>query len=125
MIISAVDSGVGAKDSAGDAHGAPTVGSEFSLTINWFNDKNLDMNANYILKHTTHETKARVISVGVAGASAVGVGAIVVGKNDIADVTIKTAKPIFYDSYARNRVTGSVILIDEFTNETVAAGVIL
>ena len=120
MIVGSVDIGVDAKDSAGDAHGAPKVSNEFSLTINWFNEKSLDMNANYILKHTTHETKARVISVGVAG-----VGATVVGKNDIVDVTIKTAKPIFYDPYVQNRVTGSVILIDEFTNETVAAGVIL
>lgn len=120
MIVGIVDSSVRAKDSMGDTHGVPTVGSEFSLTINWFNDKKLDVSASYILKHTTQETKARVISVGVAGA-----GATAVGKNDIVDVTIKTAKPIFYDPYHQNRVTGSVILIDEFTHETVAAGVIL
>lgn len=125
MIVSAIDNGVDAKNGVVDAHGAPTVGNEFSLTINWFNDKNLDMNANYILKHTTHETKARVLSVGVVGAGAIGAGAVIVGKNNIVDVTIKTAKPIFYDPYVQNRVTGSVILIDEFTNETVAAGVIL
>ena len=44
--------------------------------------------------------------------------------NDIAKITIKTAKPLFYDPYEINRQTGSVILIDEGTNETVAAGMI-
>src|SRR5690606_10206961 len=45
-----------------------------------------------------------------------------VGLNDIARVSLRTSSPLFYDSYRRNRITGSVILIDESTNETVAAG---
>ncbi|MCG8411078.1 MAG: sulfate adenylyltransferase, partial [Bacteroidales bacterium] len=45
--------------------------------------------------------------------------------NDIAKITIKTTKPLFYDSYQKNRKTGSVILIDEATNNTVAAGMII
>jgi sulfate adenylyltransferase subunit 1 len=44
--------------------------------------------------------------------------------NDIANITVMTAKPMFFDSYRKNRNTGSVILIDEGTNETVAAGMI-
>ena len=44
--------------------------------------------------------------------------------NDIANITVMTAKPMFFDSYKKNRSTGSVILIDEGTNETVAAGMI-
>jgi sulfate adenylyltransferase subunit 1 (EFTu-like GTPase family) len=46
------------------------------------------------------------------------------GMNDIVRVEIKLQQPILADSYAENRVTGSFILIDEATNDTVAAGVI-
>ena len=44
--------------------------------------------------------------------------------NDIAKIKIRTAKPIHYDHYQNNRQTGSVIIIDEHTNETLAAGMI-
>jgi sulfate adenylyltransferase subunit 1 len=45
--------------------------------------------------------------------------------NDIARIRIRTTKPLFFDSYTVNRITGSIILIDEATNETVAAGMIV
>ena len=45
--------------------------------------------------------------------------------NDIARLSIRTAKPMFYDSYKRNRQTGSIIIIDEQTNETIGAGMII
>jgi sulfate adenylyltransferase subunit 1 len=45
--------------------------------------------------------------------------------NDIVRVKLRTTKPLFYDSYNVNRNTGSLILIDESTNETVAAGMIV
>jgi sulfate adenylyltransferase subunit 1 len=48
-----------------------------------------------------------------------------ISMNDIANITIKTSKPVFFDSYKKNNNTGSVIFIDEGTNETVAAGMIL
>jgi sulfate adenylyltransferase subunit 1 len=48
-----------------------------------------------------------------------------IGLNDIGRILIRTTQPLLYDSYSRNRFTGSLILIDEFTNETVAAGMIL
>jgi sulfate adenylyltransferase subunit 1 len=48
-----------------------------------------------------------------------------VNMNDIANVTIRTSKPIFFDSYKANNITGSMIFIDEGTNETVAAGMII
>jgi sulfate adenylyltransferase subunit 1 len=48
-----------------------------------------------------------------------------IGLNDIARISIRTTSPLFFDSYKRNRFTGSVILIDEGTNETVAAGMII
>jgi sulfate adenylyltransferase subunit 1 len=45
--------------------------------------------------------------------------------NDIASITIRTAKPIFFDSYKTNNITGSMIFVDEGTNETMAAGMII
>ena len=48
-----------------------------------------------------------------------------INMNDIARVKIKTTRPLMINSYRQNRITGSIILIDENTNETVAAGMIL
>ena len=45
--------------------------------------------------------------------------------NDIAEISLKTSLSLYYDSYSKNRHTGSVVLIDETTNETVAAGMII
>jgi sulfate adenylyltransferase subunit 1 len=45
--------------------------------------------------------------------------------NDIGRISIRTSKPLFYDSYKKNRQTGSIIIIDEQTNETIAAGMII
>jgi sulfate adenylyltransferase subunit 1 len=50
---------------------------------------------------------------------------IQINMNDIARISIRSTLPLFVDSYQRNRITGSVILIDEGTNETVAAGMII
>jgi sulfate adenylyltransferase subunit 1 len=49
----------------------------------------------------------------------------VVGMNDIARISIRSTLPLFVDPYYKNRITGSVILIDEATNETVAAGMVI
>ena len=48
-----------------------------------------------------------------------------VGLNEIAKISIKTTKPIFFDSYKENRITGSISIIDEATNNTVGAGMII
>jgi len=48
-----------------------------------------------------------------------------IAMNDIGRITIRTTKPLHYDSYRKNRMTGSVVLIDEATNETVCAGMIV
>ncbi len=45
--------------------------------------------------------------------------------NEIGKIRIRTTKPLYYDSYRRNRITGSIILIDEATNNTVGAGMIV
>jgi sulfate adenylyltransferase subunit 1 (EFTu-like GTPase family) len=45
--------------------------------------------------------------------------------NDLARVTLRAHTPLFWDSYKKNRQTGAIMLVDEFTNATVAAGMIL
>jgi sulfate adenylyltransferase subunit 1 len=45
--------------------------------------------------------------------------------NDIGRISIRTSKPLFYDAYRKNRQTGSIIIIDEQTNETIGAGIII
>ena len=47
------------------------------------------------------------------------------GLNEIGKIQIRTTKPLFFDSYRRNRISGSIILIDEATNVTVGAGMIV
>ena len=49
---------------------------------------------------------------------------ITINMNDIANINIKTSKPVFFDPYKKNNITGSLIFIDEGTKETVAAGMI-
>jgi sulfate adenylyltransferase subunit 1 len=122
------------------AESLPNVGQELELIISWFNDKKLNLAGKYILKHTTREVKAMIKNIeykvdvntlekvtnDASGNGALGTfGTLEIHKNDIVKITVKTAQPIFFDSYKKNRTTGSVILIDEFTNETVAAGMIL
>ena len=52
-------------------------------------------------------------------------GDLEIGMNDIGRLRLRATAPLFFDGYKRNRTTGSLILIDEFTNNTVAAGMIL
>jgi sulfate adenylyltransferase subunit 1 len=52
-------------------------------------------------------------------------GDTAIGRNDIGRLRLRTTAPLCFDSYKRNRATGSLILVDEFTNRTVAAGMIL
>ena len=48
-----------------------------------------------------------------------------VGLNDVARIRLRTSKPVFCDAYKKNRATGALILVDAFSNETVAAGMVL
>ncbi|MCX6183065.1 MAG: sulfate adenylyltransferase subunit CysN [Bacteroidetes bacterium] len=106
----------------------PKVDQEVELMICWLNDKKMTPKGKYLLKHTSNEAKCVVKEV----AYKVDIntlnkieGDFEVNKNDIVKMTLKSAKPLFFDSYKKNRTTGCLILIDEFSNETVAAGMIL
>jgi len=81
-----------------------------------------------LLKHTSNEMKCVVTDV----AYKVNINTLEelhedtsIGLNEIAKISVKTTRPIFFDSYRKNRETGSLILIDEATNNVVGAGMIL
>jgi len=103
------------------------VSQDIDLKICWFNAKNMQPNGKYILRHTTNEMKCVIKDVDYK----VNINTLendyqdkTVKMNDIAKIKIKTAKPLYFDKYAQNRQLGGIILIDEYTNETVAAGMI-
>ncbi|MCT4614319.1 MAG: sulfate adenylyltransferase subunit CysN [Marinifilaceae bacterium] len=105
----------------------PQSGNEFDAMISWMNEKPMLERGKYLLKHTSNETKCMVRDIKFK----VNINTLeektddkTINMNDIACVSFKTSKPIFFDSYVDNRETGSFILIDEATNETVAAGMI-
>ncbi len=106
----------------------PTVGQDIDLRICWMDEDSLDPAKKYIVRHTTNEARCVVKDI----VYKVNINTYHrieddknITKNDIARIKIRTTKPLLYDSYSRNRATGSLILVDEFTNRTVAAGMIV
>ena len=82
----------------------------------------------YAIKHATHSARAIVESIDgpldVDQPAAATPAPAELALNDIGRVRLRTSKPLAFDPYARNRSTGSFILIDEATNDTVGAGMI-
>ncbi len=106
----------------------PRVDQNIDVMICWFNEKKLVIGGKYALKHTTSEVKCMVkevqYKVNISDLEKEH-NNLEVGMNDIARISLRTTKPLFFDSYNVNRTIGSIILIDEATNETVAAGMIV
>ena len=110
------------------ANNPPQVGQDIEAMVCWFSPRPMPPRAKFILRHTTQETKAVVqevkYHVDINSLHKVeGVDGFAL--NDIGRLSLRTAVPLLYDSYRRNRQTGSFILIDPGTNETVAAGMIV
>ncbi|EID76498.1 sulfate adenylyltransferase subunit CysN [Imtechella halotolerans] len=105
----------------------PTVTQEFDVMLCWLNNHPARPNTKYIIRHTTNEQKAIIkeilYKININTYERVTDDKQLV-MNDISRVRIRTTKPLMVDSYRENRITGSIILIDEATNETVAAGMI-
>lgn len=106
----------------------PHIEQDIDVMLCWMSDKKLVPNGKYGLKHTTNDVRCLVKEIQYK----VDVNTLhrneedrTVGMNDIARVKLRTTKPLYFDRYTRNRVTGSLIIIDEATNETVAAGMIM
>ncbi len=106
----------------------PKVSQDIEAMICWFSAKPMPANAKLIVRHTTQETKAIIKDFRYQ----VDVNTLrkienldSLSMNEIGRISMRTAAPLIHDSYRRNRNTGSFILIDPGTNETVAAGMIV
>jgi sulfate adenylyltransferase subunit 1 len=105
----------------------PRAARDVVATVCWMGESAGRAGGRYVLKHTTRSERARLEIVhealDVATLSTTPRGDSV-GLNDIARVSLRCAGELVFDTYAENRTTGAFILIDEATNDTVAAGMI-
>ncbi len=109
---------------AGDA---PEGRKQIDAMVCWLSDAPLDRARKYLIRHTTRETRAAVASIAyrIDVRTAEEQPTNELRMNDIARVSFKLAQPVFSDPYRVNRATGAFIVIDESTNNTVGAGMIL
>lgn len=108
------------------ARNLPQVSNQLDATLCWMNDAPLNPEGSYWLQHTTHTVKAFVseLNYKIDVDTMHRDPADTLTLNEIGRVQITTAEPLFFDRYQLNRATGGFILIDPFTNVTVAAGMI-
>ncbi len=106
----------------------PEVGQDIEMMICWLGEKPMVPNGKYTLRHTTNDVKCIIKEVPYK----VNINNLEknfkdlsIGLNEIGRLKVRTTKPLFFDPYRINRITGSVILIDEGTNNTVGAGMII
>jgi len=115
-------------DTLARALNQPPPMREVEAMLCWLAETPCDPARSYLLRHTTHETRARIADVRyrldvVALHRQTDAGPLVT--NDLARVRLETEAPIFADSYRRNRQTGCLLLIDEASGATVAAAMVL
>ncbi len=106
----------------------PHVGQDIDAMLCWLHEKPLQLNGRYVIKHTTREARALVKTIRYRmdiNSLHRDEQAATLALNDVGRVTLRTTAPLFYDEYRRNRTTGSFILIDQASNDTVAGGMIL
>jgi sulfate adenylyltransferase subunit 1 len=106
----------------------PEVTQDIEVMVCWFNETPLQLRGKYTLMHTTSEARCVVKDIRYK----MNINTLSrdqedrrIGINDIARVALRTTKPLFVDAYRKNRATGSIIMIDENTNETVGVGMII
>lgn len=106
----------------------PQTDQDIDLMLCWMNQRTVSLNTKFFVRHTTKEVRGVLKEIQykldintlqrVENVSQLSM-------NEIARVKLRTAQPLAFDSYRKNRITGSIILVDEGTNETVAAGMIV
>ncbi len=110
-----------------DARESALVTRRIEAMLCWMGESPLDARRKYLIRQTTRDARALLDEIAyrldINSLQQVAAGEI--GMNDIARVSFKLAQPLVVDSYAENRATGAFIVIDESTNNTVGAGMIL
>lgn len=107
----------------------PRVDQDLDIMLCWFDHRQaLTERSKYVIRHTSREARCMVKSIQYK----LDINTLHrnmedrhIGMNDIARVQLRVTQPLFTDPYSRNRQTGSVILVDEFSNNTVAAGMVI
>ena len=106
----------------------PKISQDLEVLVSWMNLNPLIGKTKVVIKHTTNECIGMVKELKYK----IDINTLhrvekieKMEMNDIGRISIRTSKPIFYDEYKRNRKTGSIILIDPQTNETIGAGMII
>jgi sulfate adenylyltransferase subunit 1 len=105
----------------------PQSGQDINLMVCWFNEKPLRSGGRYLVRLNTNEVECIIKSINYRmniDSLERDYENIAVKMNDIANINIRTSKPVFFDTYKKNNITGSLIFIDSGTKETVAAGMI-
>jgi sulfate adenylyltransferase subunit 1 len=105
----------------------PKEEQEINLMVCWFNEKPLKPGGTYLVRNYSNETVCLISQINYR----MNINTLEketinpeVKMNDIAHITIKSSRPLYYDSYKKNNITGSLIFINKDTNETVGAGMI-
>jgi bifunctional enzyme CysN/CysC/sulfate adenylyltransferase subunit 1 len=111
---------------AGDDSALPQITRRLRAMVVWMHEEPLVVGRTYLAKHTTRSVRATVkaIRYRVDVNSLEHLQADHLAMNEIAEVELETNLPLFFDTYAENRMTGALILIDGLTNATVGAGMI-
>lgn len=107
----------------------PEVTQDIEVMMCWFDhSKPLRPRGKYTIRHTTQDARCVVKEIRYKldiNSLHRNLEDTTINVNDIARVVLRTTKPLFTDAYRKNRITGSIILVDEGTNNTVAAGMII
>jgi sulfate adenylyltransferase large subunit len=122
------DLDVGRGEMLARANNLPNASHDLEVMLCWLSDKPLDPARRYLLQHTTNETRCLVREVRYKLDVTTlhrQTSTTPVGMNDLARISLRSLAPLFWDSYKKNRQTGSVLLVDEATCATVAAGMLL
>ena len=106
----------------------PQVGQDLEVLVTWMSQTPLSEKKKVVIKHTTNECLAIIKQIKYR----IDINTLhriedvnCIEMNDIARISIRSSKLIFYDSYKKNRQTGSLIIIDNETNETIGAAMII
>lgn len=106
----------------------PQAEQDIDIMICWMNQRPINLNSKFFVRHTTKEVRGVLKEIqyklDINTLQRVENAEQLV-MNDIARVKIRTAQPLSFDNYRKNRITGSLIIVDEGTFETVAAGMII
>jgi len=106
----------------------PEIGQDLEVLVTWMSSNPLKPRTKVVIKHTTKQCLGMVkelkYKIDINTLHRIE-GIDTLAMNDIGRISLRTAKPLFYDVYKKNRQTGSIIIIDEQTNETIGAGMII